>query len=167
MSISPAQEDADVETVFDALTEMLEDAGLSCDRDGEESVSFVLTTRWGACQAMFLWRETPACLHFSASLDLKTSPARRGPLCELVARVNEQLWLGHFDYWIEEGALLFRHTLPLLDGDLPRPADVMAVVAAALDATERFLPAFNFVVWAGQTPEQAMSSAVVETMGEA
>jgi hypothetical protein len=27
----------------------------------------------------------------------------------LVAQINEQLWLGHFDVWLQEGLIMFRH----------------------------------------------------------
>ena len=51
--------------------------------------------------------------------------------------------------------------------DTALPAGLQAAMTAALDAADQFLPAFNFVVWAGKTPEEAVSAVVFETHGEA
>ena len=34
-------------------------------------------------------------------------------------------------------------------------------------AVDRFVPAFNFLIWAGKSPEEAMDAAMFETDGEA
>jgi hypothetical protein len=44
---------------------------------------------------------------------------------------------------------------------------VAAILAAALDAADQFLPAFNFVVWAGKSPEEAVNAVLFETHREA
>ena len=40
-----------------------------------------------------------------------------------------------------------------------------AVLGSALDACERYFPAFQFVVWAGKSAREAMDSALFETVG--
>ena len=35
---------------------------------------------------------------------------------QLVALVNEQLWIGHFDIWMQNGVVMFRHALLLAGG---------------------------------------------------
>jgi hypothetical protein len=37
----------------------------------------------------------------------------------------------------------------------------------ALEACERYFPAFQFVIWAGKTAEEAIRSSLMETAGEA
>ncbi|MGH6959444.1 MAG: YbjN domain-containing protein, partial [Dongiaceae bacterium] len=32
---------------------------------------------------------------------------------------------------------------------------------------ERFFPAFQFVLWGGKSPEEALAAAMLETVGEA
>ena len=88
-------------------------------------------------------------------------------ISELLRRMNERLWLGHFDYWTDEGVAVFRHTIPMLDRISPDPGEIAAVLAAALDAADQFLPAFNFVVWAGKSAEEAVTAVAFETHGEA
>jgi hypothetical protein len=145
----------------------LDIAGWASERDEDNGLHTSLPIRWGDCAALFVWRDEPAALHFSVSLELKGTANRRAAVCELTAMVNEQLWLGHFDFWTKERALMFRHTLPMFGRDGPTAAEVGSLAAAAMDAIERFLPAFNFVIWAGQSPEEALRNAMMETSGEA
>jgi hypothetical protein len=41
------------------------------------------------------------------------------------------------------------------------------MLSAALDACERYYPAYQFVVWAGNSAREALDAAVFETAGEA
>jgi len=39
----------------------------------------------------------------------------------------------------------------------------MDIIAMALDAAECGFPASQYVIWAGQTPEDALNKALIET----
>jgi hypothetical protein len=41
------------------------------------------------------------------------------------------------------------------------------LVEAAIEECERFYPVFQFVLWAGKTPQEAIAAALIETQGEA
>jgi hypothetical protein len=89
---------------------------------------------------------------------------------EVLGLVNEQLWLGHFELWSADGTILFRHAM-LVDGDGGEPAlslaQVEALVDAAIDECERYYPVFQFVLWGGKKPAEALAAALLDTMGEA
>ena len=46
-------------------------------------------------------------------------------------------------------------------------AQCEVMVESALHACERYYPAFQFVVWAGKSAQQAMDAAMFDTAGEA
>ncbi len=41
------------------------------------------------------------------------------------------------------------------------------LVESAIDECERFYPVFQFVLWGGKTPKEALAAAMTETQGEA
>jgi hypothetical protein len=41
------------------------------------------------------------------------------------------------------------------------------LVESAIDECERFYPVFQFVLWGGKTPAEAIAAALIETQGEA
>ena len=63
--------------------------------------------------------------------------------------INEQMWIGHFDVWTQNGVVMFRHALLLTGGGSASDRQCEAVLGTALDSCERYFPAFQFVVWAG------------------
>ena len=46
-------------------------------------------------------------------------------------------------------------------------AQCESMLTGAIHACERYYPAFNFVVWAGKSPQEAMAAAMFDTDGEA
>lgn len=127
---------------------------------------FTVQGAWSDHQLWFCWRDEIRILELCLAIDLKTPQARRGAMCDLVSRVNELLPLGHFEAPGEERALIYRSTAPVLDGPLTE-LQVSTLIAAALDAADRFYPAFNFLIWAGKSAQEAVEAAMFETAGEA
>ena len=159
------QEHADI--ALETIEQCLMSAEWAMERSDDTSLHCAAPTRWGECGGMFVWRDTPPSVHFTLSADLRAPNAKRAAILELVSLINERLWLGHFEYWASEGVIMFRHCLPLLGRSSPDQGEVTALITAATEAIERFLPAFNFVVWAGKTPVEAVEAALFDTLGEA
>ncbi|MEM6626177.1 MAG: YbjN domain-containing protein [Pseudomonadota bacterium] len=156
-----------VDDALDIVEQTLAAADWVTERSEEGALHCAAPTRWGECGGVFAWRDEPRAIHFSLTVDLRAPDHKRLAICDLLARINERLCLGHFDYWAEDGVAMFRHTLPMLDRTSPETGEIAAVIAAAQDAVEQFLPAFNFVVWSGKTPAEAVEAALFETLGEA
>ncbi len=152
---------------LDLIEEYLETNGWQHEREDDDAVQCIVPSRWGDMGGLFAYRDEPPALHASVTLDIKPQAAKRGAIAELVMLMNERLWLGHFDYWADEGVILFRHALPMLERETPSGGEIRSVMAAAVDAIDRFVPAFNFVVWAGKSPREAVDAALFETVGEA
>ncbi len=100
-------------------------------------------------------------------LDMKVPDPRLISVQQLIALINEQLWIGHFDVWTQNGVVMFRHALVLAGGVAASGRQCEAVLGTALDSCERYFPAFQFVIWAGKSAREAMDSAMFETSGEA
>lgn len=152
---------------LEQVEEVLGSGGWSVDRDEEGTIQTVAETRWGDMGALFAYRPEPAAVHFSLTLDVRPQAARRAAIGELVMLANERLWLGHFDYWAEDGVIIFRYTFAMEGRDELGDGEIRAVLAAAISAADRFTPAFNFVVWAGKSPREAIEAVMFETLGEA
>ena len=152
---------------LDVVEQTLLAADWACERSEEGMIQCASMTKWGEFGGMFAWRDEPPSLNFTLTLDLRAPHVKQTAISDLLRRINERLWLGHFDYWGEDGVAVFRHTIPMLDRISPDPGEVAAILAAALDAADQFLPAFNFVVWAGKSAEEAVAAVAFETHGEA
>jgi hypothetical protein len=84
-----------------------------------------------------------------------------------VSMVNEQMWIGHFDFWSKDGLIMFRQALLLAGVRTPSDGQCETLLATAVDACERYYPAFQYVTWAGKTAREALAATLFETSGEA
>ena len=92
--------------------------------------------------------------------------ASRSTAMELIATINPRVWLGHFELW-EDGEIIFRHGMALMTGEQPSLAQAAAMIDVSVEAADRFLPAFDFLLRGAKTPQEAIAACMFETVGEA
>ncbi len=136
-------------------------------RTGYGEVTMQIAGGWTDMTVSLNWREEFEVLHMAVSLETRVPAARRDEVAKLIARINEQLLIGHFDLWHADGCLLFRNSLLLSGNAEANDAQCEALIRFALETCERYFPAVQFVVWAGQNAADALEAAMIDTMGEA
>jgi hypothetical protein len=139
----------------------------SFERAGDDEITISITGRWTGYQVAFTWMDDIEALHLACAFDLKVPERRRAEVLALISQVNEQMWVGHFDLWSQDGVVMFRHALVLAGGVEASGRQCEVLLDAAIDACERYYQAFQFVVWADTGAREAMDAAVFETHGEA
>ncbi len=137
------------------------------DRSADDELAVEVAGRWCDYKLFFSWREDVSALHFSCAFDMRVPAAKVSPVHQLLSQVNEKLWLGHFDLWSEDGLPLFRHAVPLRGTSGASLEQLEDLVTAALRECARFYPAFQFVVWGGKTPTEAVAVSLIDPVGEA
>ena len=136
------------------------------ERTSDDEITLIVAGQWTDYQRSLNWRGDLETLHIACAFDAKIPDNRLNEVYRLVAQINEQLWLGHFDVWIQEGLIMFRQGL-MLNGALATTGQCEALLKAALEACERYYQAFQFVVWAGKESREALASTMFETEGQA
>jgi len=139
----------------------------SFERAGYDEITILVTGRWTDYQLSYTWMGDIEALHLACAFDLKVPERRRAEAQALITLINEQLWVGHFDLWIKEGMVMYRHALVLAGGVAASGRQCEALLSTALDACERYFTAFQFVVWAGKDAKEALAAAMFDTSGEA
>ena len=158
-----AEEDA---APLDMLVALFEARGWACQATQGE-MSGEVQGSWTNYQLRGIWRPGDAVLQIICLPEIRVPDGKRAAAQDLVARINEQLWLGHFDIWSNGGVLLYRNgTLLGSDGMLGLD-QAQALVEIAVEECDRFYPAFQFVLWGDKEPRDALKSAMVDAAGEA
>lgn len=137
------------------------------ERSCDEEITISVVGSWCDYHVSFSWMEDIEALHLACAFDLKVPDPRRTEVVRLLALVNEQLWMGHFDLWNREGVVIFRQSLLLAGGAEATAKQIEGLLTNALETCERYYQAFQFVVWAGKTAAEALDTALFETAGEA
>jgi len=139
----------------------------SFERASDDEITILVTGKWTDYQLSYTWMGDIEALHLACAFDLKVPERRRTEAQALITLINEQLWVGHFDLWIKEGMVMYRHALVLAGGVAASGRQCEALLSTALDACERYFTAFQFVVWAGKDAKEALAAAMFDTSGEA
>ena len=137
------------------------------DRASEEELVVEIGGRWCDYRLYFLWQEELSALHFSCGFDMRVPKRRRVALYELLALANEKMWLGHFDLAAGETSPAFRYAVLLRGTQGASSESLEDMVDIAIAECERFFPAFQFVLWGGKSPAEALQAAMLECAGEA
>ncbi len=152
---------------IDLIEELVMANDWAFDRASESEMVVEIAGRWCSYHLCFVWDIELQAVFFSCHLDVKTTPASRRAVAELLAKANERLWLGHFELSHEDGLVSYRHTLPLR-GTAGMAADQLEdLVDCGVGESERFYPALQLVVWGGRDPDEALQTALMDTVGEA
>lgn len=136
-------------------------------RNGDDDIIVEHSGHWCGYRMFVSLHPEEEMLLFALFFDTRVAPGRMEAVCRLLALINARLLVGHFDTGAEDGHPVFRHTELLGGGGGVGARRVEQIFEIALTECERYYPAFQLVVWAGKTPEEALRASVLETAGEA
>ena len=137
------------------------------DRSNEDELIVEIAARWCDYRLYFVWQGEVSAMQFSCQFDMKATKARRHELNELLSEVNAKMWLGHFDVCPDEHTPMLRHTTLLRGAPRASVEQMEDLVEIALMECERFYPAFQFVISGGKSASEAVTAAILDTVGEA
>lgn len=151
---------------LDSAEAVLVSQNLAFERaDGE--IHFTASTTYTDVHGHFFMRDDGVSCTLSYIFEQKVPQQKRQDINSLIAILNETLWIGHFEVNSQTDNIAWRHAVPLIGRSEPEPQEIAALMAAGVEACERFYPALNFIIWAGKTPFEAAQAALFETRGEA
>ena len=137
------------------------------DRRNDSEMAAEAPGKWCNYGLYFSWSREISAIHFTCAFDLKVPAGQRAALYELLALANEKLWIGHFGMDEDDGMPLFRHSVLLRGAAVASAESLEDMVDIAITECERFYPAFQFVLWGGKSPADALAASMLECVGEA
>ena len=151
---------------LDVVEHVLTAENLPFDRTEDGDLAFTLAGDWKDYELWFAWRPEGDTLQLCLSMDLAVPKEQRQAAQELIAAINPRVWLGHSELW-EDGEIIFRHGMALMTGEQPSLAQAAAMIDVAVEAGDRFYPAFDFMLRGAKSPQEAIAACMFETVGEA
>ena len=166
MILSEAQDIQISEHPIDAMEKLAAAYEWPSERGTEDDMNICVSGKFCDLHMAISWRSDLGGLHLACVLDTKVPTAKRNDVCDLIAQINEQLWLGHFDIWSGDGAVLFRNTL-MVSGEGLSETQCEGLLNHAVTTCEQFFPAFQYLIWAGHDAQSALEVCMFETKGDA
>ena len=151
---------------IDMLAALFEAHGWPCNTRRDE-IDGEIQGSWVKYQIRGIWRADDNVLQVLCLPDIRVSDEQRPAAYELLSLINEQMWIGHFDIWTNGGMLLYRNGNLLTEDGTLSLSQAKSLIEVAVEECDRFYPAFQFVLWGGKSPEDALVAAMVDAAGEA
>jgi hypothetical protein len=152
---------------IDIVETLAEHRDWEFDRVDDHQIAMAVEGQWRTYAVTLAWSRHDETLRLVCTFEMAPPEARRAALREAVAEANDRLWTGGFGFWPEEELMAFRYALTLAGGAMATPAQIDAMIRAAVGSCERFYPAFQLVAWGEETPEDALGVAMTEAYGRA
>ncbi len=152
---------------LDAMERIVGDRNWLYERLCDTELAVEIAGEWCDYRLFICWQTEARLLLASCSLDMRVPKPKRGQVFELLALINERLAMGHFDLPAEDSLPLYRCALPLrgvVGASVEQLEDLMDL---GLVECERYYPAFQYLLWAGKAPRDAVCAAQFEAVGEA
>ena len=167
MSVITLDTSVGVVNPLDLVEEIVSSNEWPFERSSERDLVVEFSGNWCDYRLYFSWVAEICAMQFSCALDMKVPKEKIGEVSDLLAIVNERLWLGHFNLGDDERLTTFRHAILLRGSRGASVEQLEDLVDIALSECERFYPAFQFVIWGGKAPREAIDVALLDTVGEA
>lgn len=167
MSIELIETPTPVSDPLEALADVAGALDIISERVDEAELHLAVPGAWRDAGLWFTWRPELSTIQMGAPLDIKVPELMMGEAARLVAMVNEKLWVGHFDLWLEDRTIVFRNAIILPEDARLDHVQAQVLIRGAGEAIDRFFPAFNYLLWGGKSPEDALEASLFETAGNA
>ncbi len=152
---------------LDLMEQIASGHGWAFDRPSDEDLSLEVVGHWCDYRIYMSWQDEVRALLFACAFDMKVPSRKRDQTSSLLTMINEKMLVGHFDLWSDDGQPVFRHAILLRGVPGASVEQLEDLLDIALTESERFYPAFQFLVWGGKPPADALAAAILETAGEA
>jgi hypothetical protein len=159
MAIS-ALEKQNLYNPIDSIEYILGRDNIICERRKEMELVAEIHGKWDNMLIFFAYEEHMRCLHLSCLLNIGTAAVDRSKMFELLALLNENLWLGHFSYWSEQKMPIFKHSLILQDDEELFVHKIGQIIELAIMECERVYPIFNAVMKQNIEPSEALHAGL-------
>ncbi len=98
-----------VEPPMDIVEQVVQAQGWRCSRSRDDEMAAEFKGKWCDYTLHFSFAPEFEAIHLTCAFDIRIPDRKRAQVYELLALVNDSMWLGHFGVWEDEGLPMFRH----------------------------------------------------------
>ena len=152
---------------IDVVEEVIYSKKWTFSRADDYELVAEIASKWCQYRFYFTWSEQIRAISLTVTFDLKFPHAKIKDAHELLALINEKLWIGHFDITSRNGIPAYRHTVLSFPEDEVLHHQLENLVDIAIYECEKFYPAFQLVLFEDSDPSKALAISTFDTIGVA
>ncbi len=152
---------------IDQIENFLNTHSYTHERRSQNEIVVEVQGKWNDMLVFFSFEENMQCMHISCLINIENQIENKSKIFELLALINDNLWVGHFSYWPEHKMPVFRHSVFFSAQNPQFDKQIIQLFDIAVKECERMYPIFKVVLTKGMEPSQALYPILIETAGQA
>ena len=152
---------------IDIIEDVIHSKKWSFSRSAEHELVADIESMWSQYRLYFSWSEQIKAINFTVTFDFKFPKSKSKSVYELLARINEKLWIGHFDITSKNGILAYRQTVFESHGNEMFYNQLEDLVDIAIYECEKYYPAFQLLLFEESCPKEALEFCIIDVLGRA
>lgn len=143
---------------IDIVENIFQTRSVSFERRGVKELVAELEGKWDNMLLFFAWEERLRCLHISCLINMPVTFKDKKNIFELLAGINENLWMGHFSYWNEQNMPVFKHSVILQSKETDFEDKLDQIIGIAVNECELAYPLFKAVLTQNMPPQKVLGA---------
>ena len=152
---------------IDIVEEVVHGKKWNFSRSDDHELVADIASKWCQYRLYFTWSEQIRAISFTVTFDIRFPQSKYRSAHELLALINEKLWIGHFDITKKNGIPAYRHTVLSLPENEMLQHQLEDLIDIAIYECEKYSPAFQLVLFDDSLPSRALSVSTFHTIGSA
>ena len=152
---------------IDVVEDVIHSKKWTFSRSDDYELVAEISSEWCQYRLYFTWSEQIKAISFTITFDLKFPQYKSEEAHELLALINEKLWIGHFDITSKNGIPAYRHTVLSFPDNEMLHYQLEDLVDIAIYECEKYYPAFQLVLYEDTKPSKALAISTFVTIGQA
>ena len=152
---------------IDYVEDIIHSKKWSFSRAADDELVADISSQWCQYRLYFAWSEQIKAINFTVTFDLRFPHSTLDSIHELLALINEKLWIGHFDVTSKNGIPAYRYTLLVPQRNEILYNQLEELVDIAIYECEKYYPAFQLILFEENQPQEAFELCLLEPIGRA
>jgi len=152
---------------IDIIEDVIHSKKWAFSRAANHELVAEITTESCQYRLYFSWSEQIKAINFTVTFDFKIPKSKSKNVYELLARINEKLWIGHFDITSKNGIPAYRYTIFESHENEMFYNQLEDLVDIAIYECEKYYPAFQLLLFDRSCPKEALEFCIIDVLGRA
>ena len=140
---------------------------LAYQRVDDNEISIVLMGEKTDYELTVILKADYEIIYFSCDLDIVAPADKYALITEAIVKVNERIWVGHFDLITNNNRIVYSLTIPFISSFLVDESIMESIMELISDECDKFSHYFLMILETSDFSDFAISTLFLDSAGEA
>ena len=152
---------------LDTIEEMVVDNSWPHNRVNENILYVEISGQWCDYFLSLAWSQDSNLLQYACTYNMNVPRDKHDYLYNLINKINCDLCFGHFELWSDDGWIIYRNSFSANNDKNVEEDQILQIFSHSIFECDKYYPAFQFLIFEGKSPKEAIAASMLKTIGDA